>query len=590
LQNGNKTQADIAKEFSVDPATVWRVKQQGKQFKEKLAQTAGAVIQTKRIREGKFSEVDAKVFKWLRFMREKFSTTKLPVSSVMIKLQALNYARAMGLSQNEFVASNGWLHRFKNRYGLKNINLHGEMGDVDLAAIDEEIKKLRLKLAEFDLDCIFNMDETGLFFRCLPKRSYILKDESEKEVRGSKKMVDKNRVTLVVCCNATNSIKIPITMIGKPKQPECFKYIRACPVPYFDQSAAWMDAEKCQKWFDEVFVPNVRRFTQKKVALVWDNCPSHKILNNHADIEIILLPKNCTSRYQPLDQGILRALKCIYKKQLTLTLLELVDSWDEKRARGSKKRRGCAGLAYGYPAHLLDAAELVYDLWKNFAAETIVNCFLKSEILPPDHHTDLIARSAKYRRAHHFPELPTEAARVVEEVDEEETVGDMIRAMHRLRQIAVTPGNHSTVPEIAQHNIFFQIFDEHASISESDARQAISRWIGIEDEPEIMAEIVEAEFESKEATLPNTRTSDQMEMESVEDSTSEQVEMQSAPAAASKTTSKSQALSAISILHNFCAERKMNESLKLLEQFERTFTKENSSSAKQLSLFDMFKK
>ena len=80
-----------------------------------------------------------------------------------------------------------------------------------------------------------------------------------------------------------------------------------------------------------------------------------------------------------------------------------------------------------------------------------------------------------------------------------------------------------------------------------------------------------------------------MEMESVEDSTSEQVEMQSAPAAASKT-SKSEALSAISILHDFCAERKMNESLKLLEQFERTFTKEKSSSAKQLSLFDMFKK
>jgi transposase-like protein len=52
LQNGNKTQTDIAQEFSVDPATVWQVKQQGKQFKEKLAQTAGAVTQTKRIREG----------------------------------------------------------------------------------------------------------------------------------------------------------------------------------------------------------------------------------------------------------------------------------------------------------------------------------------------------------------------------------------------------------------------------------------------------------------------------------------------------------------------------------------------------------
>ena len=38
----------------------------------------------------------------------------------------------------QFTASAGWLDRFKNRYGLKNLNLHGEMGDVDFAAISEE--------------------------------------------------------------------------------------------------------------------------------------------------------------------------------------------------------------------------------------------------------------------------------------------------------------------------------------------------------------------------------------------------------------------------------------------------------------------
>ena len=87
------------------------------------------------------------------------------------------------------------------------------MGYVDFAAISEEMKALRQKLSEYSLDCIFNMDETGLFFRCLPKRSYILGNEKESEVQGSKKMVDKNRVTLAVCCNATNSVKIPVEFV-----------------------------------------------------------------------------------------------------------------------------------------------------------------------------------------------------------------------------------------------------------------------------------------------------------------------------------------------------------------------------------------
>ena len=38
----------------------------------------------------------------------------------------------MGLSQTEFSASDGWVNQWKNRFGLKNINLHGEMGDVDI--------------------------------------------------------------------------------------------------------------------------------------------------------------------------------------------------------------------------------------------------------------------------------------------------------------------------------------------------------------------------------------------------------------------------------------------------------------------------
>ena len=61
----------------------------------------------------------------------------------------------------KFIASAGWLNHFKNRYGLKNLNLHGVMGGVDFSVIGEELKALRQKLAEYN----FNYDKTGLFVR-----------------------------------------------------------------------------------------------------------------------------------------------------------------------------------------------------------------------------------------------------------------------------------------------------------------------------------------------------------------------------------------------------------------------------------------
>ena len=43
--------------------------------------------------------------------------------------------------------------------------------------------------------------------------------EDHTTIRGKKKLLD--RVTLVVCCNATRIEKVPITIIGKAKEPGC---------------------------------------------------------------------------------------------------------------------------------------------------------------------------------------------------------------------------------------------------------------------------------------------------------------------------------------------------------------------------------
>jgi len=112
-------------------------------------------------------------------------------------------------------------------------------------------------------------------------------------------MKAKDRVTLVLACNATRTHKVPVAIIGTAQVPLCFKRPRLpCPLPYFNQNSAWMDADVCEKWFKAVFAPAVRARTSLPVALVVDNCGAHSKLE-HAQVTTIPLPPNVTSIQQP---------------------------------------------------------------------------------------------------------------------------------------------------------------------------------------------------------------------------------------------------------------------------------------------------
>ena len=154
------------------------------------------------------------------------------------------------------------------------------------------------------------MDETGLFFRLLPRYSLLMPDEDISTTRGKKK--SKDRVSLVVCTNATGTHKIPCTMIGKAKKPACMKG-RNCPVHYLNQKKAWMDVQTCWKWFNEVFVTEVKKQTGCLILLLMDNAPGYFRAFKLDNIQIAYFPPNCTSWKQPCDMGIIAALKKRYK-------------------------------------------------------------------------------------------------------------------------------------------------------------------------------------------------------------------------------------------------------------------------------------
>jgi len=137
------------------------------------------------------------------------------------------------------------------------MRLHGQAGAVDTIAIERDLDKLQEELVAFKDYDIFNMDVTGLFYRCLPSQSYV-SNGARRTARGVKAMKAKDRVTVVLCCNASGMEKLPPALIGSSKVPICFKGPdRTPPLPYIDQFTALMDGTRFKKWFDEVFVQGV---------------------------------------------------------------------------------------------------------------------------------------------------------------------------------------------------------------------------------------------------------------------------------------------------------------------------------------------
>jgi len=82
---------------------------------------------------------------------------------------------------------------------------------------------------------VYYADETGLFYRLLPSKTYVHREE--RAAPGLK--VSKERVTIMPCSNASGTHKLPLLLIGKSNKPRIFK-IASLPLSYRNQSKAWM--------------------------------------------------------------------------------------------------------------------------------------------------------------------------------------------------------------------------------------------------------------------------------------------------------------------------------------------------------------
>lgn len=99
---------------------------------------------------------------------------------------------------------------------------------------------------------MYNADESALYYRLLPKKTFVA--ANEKGAPGSK--TAKERLTFMLCANADGSHKLKTLVIGKSKNPRCFKGFNN-PLLYSSSKSAWMTRHIFKEWFHKDFVKEV---------------------------------------------------------------------------------------------------------------------------------------------------------------------------------------------------------------------------------------------------------------------------------------------------------------------------------------------
>ena len=231
---------------------------------------------------------------------------RINVTGPLLKEKALKFASDFGILT--FKASNGWLESFINRNNIKFGTMNGERGDVD----DDCVNEWKLRLPELCGNLhpkdIFNLDETGLFFKDTSKKTFHFTGD---DCAGGK--MSKERITVSLCSSMLGE-KLKLLVIGKSRKPRCFKNIdpHTLPVIYRNNKKAWMTSKIYEDYL-QTLDKKMRR-QKRHILLFVDNAPSHPHLKFRI-LTVKYLPPNTTSKTQPMDQGIIQTTKLKFRKR-----------------------------------------------------------------------------------------------------------------------------------------------------------------------------------------------------------------------------------------------------------------------------------
>lgn len=278
---------------------------------------------------------------------------RINMSGDLLKEKGAQFLSQLYPEAESFEFSNGWIDSFKRRHGIRNFRRFGESGAVDMEVLANELPMIREKLASYQPNDIYNMDETGLFYR-------MQADSSLATMLLEGRKTRKERLTIVICANADGTDRRPLMVIGTAIKPRCFKNVKleGLGIQYHANKSAWMTRNLFHSWLRK-FDANM---AGRKVLLIMDNCPAHSKLDDPefpilCNTEVFYFPPNTTSKIQPCDAGIIKSFKTHYRRLFNRKLLQKIEQGSDENV------------------NVLDGIQLAISAWEAVSPTTIANCF-----------------------------------------------------------------------------------------------------------------------------------------------------------------------------------------------------------------------
>ena len=214
------TQKELGIKFGIGKTTVSDILKRKSEYTQLFEENTTS--QRKQHNSGsKYGELNDLVFKWFKQAR----ANNIPLNRPIIQEKAMEFVT--DLKFMDFKASNGLLESWRSRFSIGFFKVCGESADVDDNVVDDFQSKIGKIVEGYKAEDIFNVDETGLFFKALPDKTLAPKGEA---CKGGK--LAKERITVMLASSSTGG-KLKPLVIGKAKQPRCFKNINIDNLPVF---------------------------------------------------------------------------------------------------------------------------------------------------------------------------------------------------------------------------------------------------------------------------------------------------------------------------------------------------------------------
>ena len=109
---------------------------------------------------------------------------------------------------------------------------------------------------------------------------------------------------------------------------------------------------------------------KRRIILFVDNATSH-VSKKLSNVHVRFFPPYLTSELQPLDQGLIQAMKANYRKSMLHSLLAAIGKFNTANE-------------FAKSVTVFDAIRWISSTWNNVQEETILKCFRRAGFASPD--------------------------------------------------------------------------------------------------------------------------------------------------------------------------------------------------------------